>query len=271
VAHNPNQIFFTGRNAKAAEKVIAAAKTASQTKVTFIECDQTSLESVKNASQTLLSQIDRLDIIICNAGVMGTPAGVTKDGYETQWGINYLAHALFIKLLKPQLEKTSQDHGDARIVLLSSNGFKFPPSGGIVFKDLKSEQTNVGMGGRWIRYGQSKLGLVLLADELAERHPTLSVVPIHPGVIWTGLMTNRSLGDRLWLRLTTMGQSIPLEHGPFNTCWAATTSKDKLPTRQRGSIFTPVGVSGSPTKLSTDKKLGSALWDWTEEVLSGYS
>lgn len=42
---------------------------------------------------------DRLDVLVCNAGVMALPAQTGKDGYEIQFATNHLAHALLIKLL----------------------------------------------------------------------------------------------------------------------------------------------------------------------------
>ncbi|OAF99636.1 NAD(P)-binding protein [Paraphaeosphaeria sporulosa] len=190
--HAPSRIFFTGRNVDGAKATMEEAKAISpKTACTYVTADHTSLESRISAA------IDRLDIVICNAGIMGDPAGLSKNGYEVQFSINYLSHALLITHLQQKLQDSAENNGDACIVLLSSNGFRFTPRGGVVFQDLTTTQENLGMGSKWLRYGQSKLALVLYAKLLARKYPKIRTVAIHPGVVYTGLGNNLPLGDRL--------------------------------------------------------------------------
>lgn len=111
---------------------------------------------------------------------MAIAAGTTQDGYENQFGTNHVAHALLVKKLLPALQQTAKETGDARIVFLTSLGFAIMPSGGIVFKDLKSPQSLL-ISGPWLRYGQSKLANIVYASELAKRYPDVTTVAIHPG------------------------------------------------------------------------------------------
>ena len=144
ISRSRREIYFTGRNAQAAEVVIAESKGGSD-KATFIPCDLDSLSSVSQAAKSFLEKSgNELDVLICNAGVMAMPPGVSKDGYEIQFAINHLAHALFIKLCLPALQTAADKKGDARIVSLTSLGFKSAPKAGIIFKDLKSSQKNLG-------------------------------------------------------------------------------------------------------------------------------
>ena len=137
-------MYFTGRNTETAEAVITACKSASSN-ITFILCDQTSLNSVSQTAKLVLEKSgNQLDILICNAGVMAVPPGVSKDGYEIQFAINHLAHALLIKLCLPALLKAAEEKGDARIVSVTSLGFKAAPKEGIIFKYLKTSQENLG-------------------------------------------------------------------------------------------------------------------------------
>jgi NAD(P)-dependent dehydrogenase (short-subunit alcohol dehydrogenase family) len=137
-------VYFTGRNTETAEAVITACKSASSN-ITFIPCDQISLNSVSQTAKLVLKKSgNQLDILICNAGVMAVPPGVSKDGYEIQFAINHLAHALLIKLCLPALLKAAEEKGDARIVSVTSLGFKAAPKEGIIFKDLKTSQENLG-------------------------------------------------------------------------------------------------------------------------------
>lgn len=113
--------------------------------MTFIFCDQTSLSSVSQAAKSFLAKSEKqLDVLICNAGVMAVPQGISKDGYEIHFAINFLAHALLIKLCLPSLQQSAASKSEGRILLLSSHSFRRTPLGGIVFKDLKSSQKNLG-------------------------------------------------------------------------------------------------------------------------------
>jgi NAD(P)-dependent dehydrogenase (short-subunit alcohol dehydrogenase family) len=241
-------------------------------KVTYIACDQTSLASVQAAAKKLLALVDRLDTFIANAGIMGGDPGVSNDGYEVQFAINYLSHALFVKLLLPILERTASITSDARIILLSSVGFRYTPPGGIIFKDLKSDQTNLPIGmmqAKWLRYGQSKLAMVLYAHDLAHRYPNITTLTLHPGAINTGLIEDKPMLDRWFLKLATLGKTVPLDQGVWNTCWAATApTNDKLVS---GGLYEPVGVPMDGTKDSESARLKAALLEWTDKELQRYS
>lgn len=51
---------------------------------------------------------------------MFTPYGETKDGFEQQWGVNYLSHFLLSSLLLPLLKEAGTEEEAARIVNVSS-------------------------------------------------------------------------------------------------------------------------------------------------------
>ena len=167
---------------------------------------------------------------------MGISAGTTQDGYENQFGINQLAHALFIKNLLPTLQRTADSHGDARIIFLASLAFRMPPTGGIVFLQLRSPQ-NITILGRWLRYGQSKLANVVYAAELAKRYPDIATLAIHPGIIWTDMVKGLGLFDRLFIWMATLGQLISSHEGAYNSVWAATAETKTI---KSGSFYEPV-------------------------------
>ena len=266
--HAPQHIYFTGRNAIAAADVISQVQVAAPAvKITFLECDQTSLRSVESAVKQFLSTSQTLNVLLCNAGVMGEDPGLTKDGYEYQFGINHMAHALMVKMLIPPLQRAAAQTEVARIVFVASNGFKWTPSGGIVFKELKTTQ-DYAFAGRWVRYGQSKLANVVYAAELARRYPEITSVSIHPGVIFTDLWnTQLSLLNRIFTYLATLGQAVPVHEGAYTSCWAATTQMENIIS---GAYYEPVGVVGTQTKNSQSKELGEQLWTWSQKELEAY-
>ena len=219
-------------------------------------------------------------MLLCNAGIMATPMGLTADGYEVQFGTNFLGHALLIKLLLPTLLHTAgaspsaaatgtpaQGTGDARVVILTSQGFAMHPSGGIQFAQLRTPMSFAVLG-PWQRYGQSKLAGILFARALAAHHPQLSAVSVHPGVVYTGLVEGLGLLNRVFVKVTTIRNTVSVEEGSYNSCWAATTEQNKL---VNGEYYEPVGKPGNHIRESKNDALAQELWDWTESELKGYS
>ena len=67
---------------------------------------------VKVTAKNFLFLVDRLDILVCNAGTIETPPGITTDCYEVQFGTNHLGHALLIQKLLPTLLKIVDTNAD---------------------------------------------------------------------------------------------------------------------------------------------------------------
>ncbi|KAB8223273.1 hypothetical protein BDV33DRAFT_228723 [Aspergillus novoparasiticus] len=267
--HSPARIYIGGRNATNAETIIKEiAEAGSNTPVSFVECDLTSLDSVKRAADDIIAKEARLDVLMCNAGIMALPPGLTKDGYEVQFGTNHLGHALLIRKLLPLLQRTAKTGADVRVIILTSKGYQLHPYGGIIFDDLKTTQ-DYGFLGSWKRYAQSKLANILYTRELARRYPAITAVSVHPGVITTGLVENLGWAHRWFIYATTYNQMVTLEEGAYNQLWAATTSRDGLET---GQYYVPVGVASNDklTKTGRDDVLAGQLWEWTNKALEDY-
>ncbi|MCJ1281102.1 hypothetical protein MMC26_000420 [Xylographa opegraphella] len=265
--HHAEHIYFSGRNAKSAEAVISDVKAvAPDVRVTFLECDLASLASVEKAAKQFSAESERLDILLCNAGIMALPPGLTKDGYEIQFGTNHVGHALLVKLLLPILLRTAQTpESDVRVVMLTSLAFRMHPLGGIDIPSLRTPRP--GIFGHWIRYGQSKLANILFASELARRYPSITTASVHPGVINTGLLTNSGIWNAAFVHVTHPFSTLTPEQGAHNSLWATTTKKDLT----RGGFYVPVGVPGAHDKESKSEKLAGELWEWTEKELRTYN
>jgi NAD(P)-dependent dehydrogenase (short-subunit alcohol dehydrogenase family) len=212
---------------------------------------------------------------------MAQPPGLTKDGYESQFGTNHVGHALFTKLLLPTLQKTAAEpNSDVRIINLSSEGHKFAPKGG--FLPDKST-TDMADYSTWTRYGQSKLANILFTRSLAEKYPEITSVAIHPGAVNTNLagpfiQNHPYLGMMFgWLVPMLMANSVV---GAYNQTWAATapvvgkawTAKETggKTTRmvKNGWYYVPVAKEDGDSKISMDKALAEKLWQWTEKELA---
>lgn len=60
----------------------------------IILCHMTDLASTSAAGARIARETDKLDLVCCNAGIIATPAGLTKDSWEVQIGANHLGHAM---------------------------------------------------------------------------------------------------------------------------------------------------------------------------------
>jgi len=168
-------------------EILSQHPTASPSSLVVMEVDLADLDSVRRFASKCLNELDRIDILMNNAGVMATPQMTTKDGFEYQLGINHLGHFLLTNLLLEKIIATGQSSPShpARIINVSSAAHLF---GRINFDDLMLEDEEYGP---WKAYGQSKLANVLFTRELADRLKAIAapvtVNALHPGGVSTDL------------------------------------------------------------------------------------
>jgi NAD(P)-dependent dehydrogenase (short-subunit alcohol dehydrogenase family) len=209
----------------------------------------------------MADQTDRIDLLINNAGVAAPKHRLTtSDGFELQFGTNFLGHFALTNQLRPLLTRA----GSARVVSLSSIVHKW---GGMNFDDLMSEQRYSPVRS----YRQSKLATLIFARELQRRSDkykwNLVSVAAHPGVARTELTKSRPgqlvpwfnrVGDLLAPLFTGTAAS-----GALPTLYAATD-----PAVVPGGYYGPTGwgeIKGpvGPAKgsaSSLDPEIAAELW-----------
>jgi NAD(P)-dependent dehydrogenase (short-subunit alcohol dehydrogenase family) len=248
-----------------ADEVIAEVHKASPgVPITFLGCDMASFESVAAAAKRFLADFDMLDIVFANAGIMAVPAGLTKDGYEVQFGTNHMGHALLLKYLLPLMAKTAATGRDVRLVTTSSSAFQGASK--IAYDTIKTPQN--GLFGHWRRYMQSKLANTWYSQKIAELYPDIMSCSIQPGAVATDIGgSHLGMVDKLFMAVSTRGKSLTPEEGAYNMCWVATTKRENL---TNGAYYEPVGWPGTMTKASQDTTLRDELWEWTQKELEMY-
>lgn len=147
--------------------------------LTFLHFDCCDLSSVVAAAANFRKKEPKLHILINNAGVMGIPHETTKDGYEIQYQVNFVAPFLFTLELLPALEKATSNV-IPRVVFLSSIGHNasykfFEPT-----DPIKHFPDSVFT---WVRYGNAKAAEIQIVQKLAQQYPGLEFFAVHPGVI----------------------------------------------------------------------------------------
>src|SRR5690606_4695510 len=140
-----------------------------------------SLAQTKTFADEFKSKHTQLDILINNAGVMIPPASKTDDGFELQFGVNFLGHFALTGHLFPLLKNSP----DERVVTLSSGAATL--TDGIDFENLKLEKPY----NEWQSYAVSKLADILFTYELDRKIKAVGLnilsVAAHPGVTRTDL------------------------------------------------------------------------------------
>lgn len=66
--------------------------------------------------------VKKIPRLLAYAGVMACPESSTRDGFETQFGVNHLAHFLLFQLLKDRMLRSSTPSFPSKVVNLSSLG-----------------------------------------------------------------------------------------------------------------------------------------------------
>ena len=261
------RVLLACRNATKA----AAAREAVQAKATgappeVVSLDLSSLASVAACAEQLSAELDHVDVLMNNAGIMAVPKAQTIDGFESQIGTNHLGHFALTGQLLPLLLAAAEP----RVVTVASNAHKF---GRVDPDDLFFEQRRYS---RWAAYGQTKLANLLFSAELQRRAvdagTALTAVAAHPGYAATNLTSGPALGAALLKPLLAIGDRVlgqPDHMGALPQLYAA-TMPDVLPDDYWG----PDGFReqrGSPTRVgrtdrATDRESAARLWERSEEL-----
>ncbi|KAL6230169.1 hypothetical protein BDW75DRAFT_234608 [Aspergillus navahoensis] len=230
--------------------------------IIYLEIDLASFSSIEKAAATFLSENDCLHILVNNAGIFGTPPGLTGDGYEVQFGTNYMGPALFTKLLLPILEKTASiAESDVRIINISSELYTLAPKGGLLLSQVKTPLTEISTVAR---YGQSKLANIYFTKSYAKRYPAIKSVALHPGLVRTNIgdeIKGFSIVSLIFGLLTRVG-SVDVATGALNQLWASTFQSEKV---KSGAYYIPFFKESSRRDVTRDEKKMEGLWEWTEK------
>jgi NAD(P)-dependent dehydrogenase (short-subunit alcohol dehydrogenase family) len=173
-------VIGTARDLDKAHSATAVVRDAAQRSggsLAVLSMDLADLASVRAVSSAQVEENKPFDLVIANAGIMATPFGQTKDGFELQFGTNVLGHYVLVNRLAPLMRD------GARLIVLSSNGHRMADI------DLTDPDFAHTPYDPWVAYGRSKTGDALLAVAFDARHRARGVraASVHPGAILTEL------------------------------------------------------------------------------------
>jgi NAD(P)-dependent dehydrogenase (short-subunit alcohol dehydrogenase family) len=258
------EVIVTGRDDRKGQSAMEKInREVSGARVSYERLDLANLASIADFSQRMHSR-QSLDLLINNAGVMALPRRqVTADGFEMQFGTNYLGHFALTARLMPLLRRASAP----RVVNVSSLAHR---TASIDFNDLQGVRSY----SPWKAYGQSKLAMLMFSLELQRRSDAggwnLTSNAAHPGFARTGLFAS---GPGGLLSLATdfaapfFGQSAT--DGARPILFAATS-----PTAMPGAYYGPGGIGelrGTPAPAlimprARTSATAARLWDASEKL-----
>ncbi|BBZ49706.1 oxidoreductase [Mycobacterium heidelbergense] len=233
-----------------------------------VRLDLTALASVRAAADAISDVAPTIDVLMNNAGVMFTPFGRTRDGFEIQVGTNHFGHFELTRLLVPQLAAA----GGARIVTLSSGGHLM---GDVDFDDPNWESREYD---KFVAYGASKTANILHAKEADRRLRELGIraFAVHPGTVATALARYMSRSDFSELRKLVVDNSAARgkrsdgfldfttpEQGAATQVWAAVSPE----LRDKGALYLEdCGVSDAVAPYARDERRAADWWALSEKL-----
>jgi NAD(P)-dependent dehydrogenase (short-subunit alcohol dehydrogenase family) len=261
-------VVLACRSAAKGEAATAKVNAQAAGRAKFMRLDLADFSSVHEFARAYKESHGTLDILINNAGLMALPQRqVTAQGYEMQFGVNFLGHFLLTALLLTTLMNAPAP----RVIQLSSIAHK---QGKIAFDDLQYERAYK----PWPAYQQSKLAMLVFAEELARRAEAggwgVLSLAAHPGIAATELVANGPGNNSLLAIGMNLAKAFvlqPGDAGAWPTILAAVDAAAKP-----GAYYGPVGFGefrGPPglAKImprALDKETGTKLWE-VAEALTG--
>jgi NAD(P)-dependent dehydrogenase (short-subunit alcohol dehydrogenase family) len=234
--------------------------------IAYENLDLAKLASVADFATRFAANHTSLDLLINNAGVMALPARqTTADGFEMQFGTNYLGHYALTAHLLALLRRGDRP----RVVNLSSLAHR---SGAIDFGDLQATQSYR----PWRAYTQSKLAMLMFALELQRRSDAagwgLMSNAAHPGFARTELIANGPGAHGLLWRVNRLFQpyvSQSAAEGALPTLFAATSPQAKPSGYYGPNGFYELKGPPAPAKIMPQAKDAAAaarLWDISADL-----
>jgi NAD(P)-dependent dehydrogenase (short-subunit alcohol dehydrogenase family) len=246
-------VVITARTQEKLSRSIEILRSQSENdRVSGLVADLSAQDEVGSLAAQFMSQYDRLDVLVNNAGAIYFRRYLSVDGIEMNFAGNHLAYFLLTNLLLEMMISSSP----SRIINVSSSSHQ----GQVIdFDDLECENNYQFMQA----YGKSKLANILFTYELARRLEGSGVTAnaLHPGLVGTNIAGNNGWLLRFFLPLWRIWAMDP-DRGAETSIYLASSPEVE-------------GVSGKyfyqkqsiPSSGYThDQQVAERLWDVSAEM-----
>ncbi|EIM84129.1 NAD-P-binding protein [Stereum hirsutum FP-91666 SS1] len=272
------RVYMAARSEAKAKAAITELKASTgKDKIFWLKLDLADLPSVRHAAEEFMEKEPELHVVFNNGGIMQAPLeDLTAQGYDASFGVNCLGPFFFTTLLLPVLTRTAASESAAasghrvRVVHTSSNSHDgMAPSAGLVWESMQRDKDKAlpmrKKMGKFQLYGQSKLGQVLFAKELARRYGSKGIVSIslHPGLVSTELQRNFNPLVAGAMRAVFTDTA----HGAITQLFAGTAPQAL---ELNGEYLTAYARRSKASKMADDPELAKKLWAFCEEQLESF-
>ncbi|MEO6520202.1 MAG: SDR family NAD(P)-dependent oxidoreductase [Mucilaginibacter sp.] len=256
LARNGDDLFLLVRNIAKGERVKRYILVHTRNpNIYLIECDMSSLASVKKATEQIRASIDCINILVNNAGSIFPKRELSKDGFEMTFALNHLSHFLLTLNLMPLLQK-----GKARIVNVSSAAHKAAKPN---LDDIQIEK-----GYKSVKaYADAKLFNIYFTQSLAQKYAAAGITAysLHPGLVNTqfgaaykGIFKLLLQGMRRFM--------ITAEQGAETSVYVATEPGLE---KMNGSYFKKKKVAKT-AHIANNVNIREQLWDKSNELVKPF-
>lgn len=250
------RVIFACRSEHTGQKAVQAVRTQyPECSAEFVALDLSSANSIQTFVEAL--QADKIDILICNAGLVANGFHTTQEGLESTVGVSHYGHFLLTKLLMPRLLAAEK----ARVVMVSSSSHGSPKT--LNFSKFPLSESSFK---QMLAYGQAKLANILMANELQRRYSDqgISACSLHPGTLITTDIGRNSRLISVFMKLISPLTKNP-NQGAATTIYCALADSDTV----AGKYFAnckATKMSEEAASLPTAKRLWEISDTWCDSL-----
>ena len=196
----------------------------------------------------------RVDILLCNAGLITWGYKETRDGFERVVGVSHIGHVELFSGLRERLARA----GRSRLVMVSSESHRWPRT--LDFSRFPFPRQKYRS---LLAYGQAKLCNALFAAEVQRRYSDLGITAasLHPGsMIPTEISRGSRLTRSVFALVTPFTKSVA--QGAATSVYCATAPEVE---ENAGGYFADCAPK-KPSREAQDPAVARRLWDVTREL-----
>ncbi|MFT4009559.1 MAG: SDR family oxidoreductase [Nocardioidaceae bacterium] len=248
-----DRVVLVGRDPQRTKDAVARIQERTGTTPEYALADFASLDSVRALAADLLARLDRIDVLVNNAGAVYGRRELTEDGYEATFAVNHLAPYLLTRLLLDRITASNP----ARIVTVASAAHY---RGTMDLDDLGFEEGYSIMAA----YSRSKLANVLFTRALAARLAGSGVTAncLHPGTVRTNIWSGAPWWAKPVLAIAKL-RMIPVTVGASRITYLVTSPEVADLTGDYFDNDEPT----KPSRLARDDRLAERLWDASADLV----
>ena len=243
-------VHVTGRSAEKLRPVAEAVGTEP------LVADFSRLDDVRRLAEQVGERVEKLDLLMNNAGGTFAPRNRTPDGHEPNFQINHLAPFLLTNLLRSKLAAA----GSSLVVNTSSIGNLM---GKIVLDDLDYEHRRAI---EFPAYGTGKLMNIVFTRGITQRWSEDGIVSVavHPGPVGSSFGRDSWFVGLLYRTPLKRFGTISVPDGAAPLIVLAERGPD---TEINGRYFSRFKIDGRESKQAHDQSVIDGLWEKSAAIV----